>query len=139
VSARFLLDTTVLSEPLRPKPHPLLLANLQRHREELATAAVVWHELLFGCDRLPPSNKKAAIERYLSEVLALLSIFPYDTAAAEWHAAERARLSNEGRTPPYADGQIAAIARVNDLTIVTANVADYGSFQGIRVEDWTGS
>jgi tRNA(fMet)-specific endonuclease VapC len=139
MSARFLLDTDVLSEPLRPKPRPLLLANLQRHREELATAAIVWHELSFGCGRLPPSNKKAAIERYLSEVLALLPIFPYDTAAAEWHAAERARLSNEGRTPPYADGQIAAIARVNDLTIVTANVADYGLFQGIRMEDWTRS
>jgi len=139
VSARFLLDTNVLSEPLRPKPRPLLLANLQRHREELATAAVVWHELSFGCGRLPPSNKKAAIERYLSEVLAFLPIFPYDMAAAEWHAAERARLSNDGCTPPYVDGQIAAVAKVNDLTIVTANVADYRHFQGLCVEDWTQS
>jgi tRNA(fMet)-specific endonuclease VapC len=39
--------------------------------------------------------------------------------------------------PPFADGQIASIAATRDLTLVTANVADFERFEGLRVEDWT--
>jgi tRNA(fMet)-specific endonuclease VapC len=41
-----------------------------------------------------------------------------------------------GRPSPYADGQVAAIARVNDLVLVTANVKHYSQFLGLAVEDW---
>ena len=57
-------------------------------------------------------------------------------AAADWHAAERARLTGLGRTPPFVDGQIAAIAHVNGLVLVTANVADFRHFADLSVEDW---
>src|SRR2546428_68996 len=56
--------------------------------------------------------------------------------AAEWHARERARLASIGRTVPFADGQIAAVARVNDMVVVTANVGDFEVFRGVEVEDW---
>jgi tRNA(fMet)-specific endonuclease VapC len=106
----------------------------------VVTAAPVWHELRFGCARLPQSRKRREIERYLREhVAANLLILPYDAAAAEWHAAERARLANIGKTPPYVDGQIAAIATMNDLTLVTANVGDFVNFADLRVEDWRSS
>jgi tRNA(fMet)-specific endonuclease VapC len=68
-----------------------------------------------------------------------IPILPYDEAAADWHARERARLLSEGRKPPFADGQIAAIAKVHDLAIVTANVRDFEAFEGITVEDWLGA
>lgn len=103
----------------------------------MAIASVVWHEMLFGCFRLPHSARRSAIEEYLNEVVApSIPILPYDARAAEWHAAERARLSGKGRTPPFADGQIAAVASVNDLTLVTSNLDDYAAFEDIRVEDW---
>ena len=60
----------------------------------------------------------------------------YDREAADWHARERARLSAAGRTPPFVDGQIAAIAYVNDLILVTANVSDFENFRGLRVQNW---
>jgi tRNA(fMet)-specific endonuclease VapC len=41
-----------------------------------------------------------------------------------------------GKTPSYVDGQIAAIAVVNDLVLVTNNEADYADFQGIQIENW---
>jgi tRNA(fMet)-specific endonuclease VapC len=86
---------------------------------------------------LPPSSRRRALEQYLNDVVrATLPILPYDHAAAEWHAAERVRLANIGKTPPYVDGQIAAIARMNDLTLVTANAADFVNFADLRVEDW---
>lgn len=55
------------------------------------------------------------IAAYLQEeVETKLMILPYDTEAANWHAAERARLVAAGRTPSYIDEQIAAIATASD-------------------------
>jgi len=137
VSIQFLLDTNIISEPLRPTPNQKLLERLQSHQDEIAIAAVIWHELWFGCTRLPDSARRTAIERYLDEVVAVsIPVLPYDQQAAVWHAAERARLAGLGRTPPFVDGQIAAIAKVNDLTLVTLNLADYAEFQGLQVTDW---
>ncbi len=137
MSAKYLLDTNILSEPLRPAPNPETLNRLKRHQDQLATAAIVWHELLFGCYRLPVSAKRAAIENYLFQVVASsIEVLPYDDLAAEWHAQERARLASAGKTPPFADGQIAAIAKTNDLILVTFNLSDYASFQGLNIEDW---
>lgn len=137
VSARFLLDTSVLSEPLRARPNASVMRRFHRHRDAIATAAPVWHELVFGCRVLPPSRKRQVIQRFLEDVVrATLPILPYDTAAAEWHAAERARLVGLGQTPPFVDGQIAAIASVHGLALVTANVADFRGFDGLTVEDW---
>lgn len=65
-----------------------------------------------------------------------MPILPYDEAAADWHARERARLVAAGRTPPLLDGQIAAVAAVNDLVLVTSNVRDFRGFDGLRIEDW---
>ena len=98
---------------------------------------MVWHELWFGCHRLPASARRAAIETYLNRVVApSIPILPYNQPAAEWHAAERGRLVGIGRTPPFADGQIVAIAKMNNLTLVTLNLDDYAAFQGIQLEDW---
>ena len=137
MSLKYLLDTNVVSEPLRPAPNAKLLRRLQTHQSELAIPAVVWHELLFGCERLPKSAKRAAIEAYLTQVVAVsLAILPYDDRAAAWHATERARLAKLGKTPPFADGQIAAIARVNNLVLITHNTRDFAGFHGLQTEDW---
>ncbi|CAA9445525.1 MAG: COG1487: Predicted nucleic acid-binding protein, contains PIN domain [uncultured Rubrobacteraceae bacterium] len=135
--SRYLLDTNIISEPLRPAPNPKILERLRNHQAQLATASVVWHELLFGCYRLPDSERRAAIEEYLQRVVATsIEILPYDGHAARWHASERARLALAGRTPPFADGQIAAVARTNDLVLVTINPTDYDGFRDLRVEEW---
>lgn len=137
MSLKFLLDTNVVSEPLRPNPTTTILRRLRRHEGETAIASVVWHELHFGCARLPRSRRKAAIERYLEEVvLASFPILDYGRTAAEWHASERARLESAGKTPPFVDGQIAAIACVHDLVLVTANKADFRGFKGLRIQSW---
>ncbi|MXW38952.1 MAG: type II toxin-antitoxin system VapC family toxin [Acidobacteria bacterium] len=137
MTSRYLLDSDVVSEPTRPAPSAKVLDWLARHEGESAIAAPVWHELRFGCERLPPSRRRDSIESYLAEVvLPSLPIFDYDQRAAEWHARERARLAKVGQTPPFVDGQIAAIARVNDLTLVTRNQRDFRWFEGLRMERW---
>ena len=135
---KYLLDTNVVSEPLRPRPDPQVLRQLKEHEGEIALPSPVWHELNYGRARLPRSRRRRAIERYLSDVLAVsFPILGYDRATAEWHAMERARLAAKGKTPSFVDGQIAAIAFVNDLALVTANRADFRGFKGLRVEGWT--
>lgn len=137
VTPRYLLDTDVVSEPTRPTPSVEVLRWLERHEGESAIAVPVWHELRFGCDRLPPSRRRDAIESYLAQVvLASLPILDYDQRAADWHGRERARLALTGRTPPFADGQIAAIARVNDLTLVTRNRKRFRWFRDLHLEGW---
>ena len=50
---------------------------------------------------------------------------------------ERARLERLGKPTPFVDGQIAAVAHVNQLTLVTLNVKDFTRFKGIEVENWS--
>lgn len=133
----YVVDTNVLAELLRPEPHKYVLEQLRRFDGSVAVPSLVWHEMWFGCKRLPPSAKREAIETFLTQVVAgSLPILPYEEAAGEWHATERARLMALGRTPPFVDGMIAAIACTRNLTLVTRNLDDYRAFQGLRLENW---
>lgn len=137
MSLRFLLDTNVVSEPIRPVPNRRLLDRLGRHSGTMGIAAPTWHELRFGCERLPRSRRREQIEDYLATVVAAaFPVLPYDDAAAAWHARERARLLVRGRTPSFVDSQIAAIASVNELVLVTANRSDFADFEELELEDW---
>lgn len=137
MTPRFLLDTSIVSEPLKPAPNLEVLAHLERNSHQSATAAPVWHELRYGCQRLAAGKRRTAIEAYLVEVvLRAFPILPYDDVAAAWHASERARLERAGATAPFVDGQIAAIAKVRDLVLVTMNVRDFARFEGLEVESW---
>jgi tRNA(fMet)-specific endonuclease VapC len=136
VSLRYVLDTNVLSEQLIAHPTAHLTELLRRHDGLTATCAPVFAELVFGAKRLPESRRRSEIERYIFNVVSALPVLPYDSQAAAWHGAERARLERRGRMPSFVDGQIAAIAVVNDLTLVTRNVRDFAGFDNLRVENW---
>jgi tRNA(fMet)-specific endonuclease VapC len=134
---KYLLDTNVVSECVKTTPKESVLHRLEKHHHEIVTAAPVWHELQYGFRRLPRSRKRTMIESFLNDVVRRnMLILPYNDRAAEWHAGERVRLSSKGKTPPFVDGQIAAIARVNGLVLVTRNVEDYESFSGLKTENW---
>lgn len=77
------------------------------------------------------------IESFLEDVIRQnIIIFPYDERAAMWHAEERARLAAQGQMPPYVGGQIAAIAKVNGLALVTRNTADFEIFTDLEIQNW---
>ena len=136
-SVRYLLDTNIISEALVPNPDPRVVERLASAQHESAIAAPVWHELLYGCLRLQPSPRRDRLERYLHEVVATtLPIIAYDGPVAARHAVERTRLSNEGRTPSFVDGQIAATALVYGLVLVTRNVRDFELFEDLAIENW---
>jgi tRNA(fMet)-specific endonuclease VapC len=137
VSLRYLFDTNALSEPVKPRPHSGFLRRLRANQGRIAIASVTWHEALFGLYRLPAGERRRQVHEYLFEVIApSLPTLSYDAIAADWHAAERARLGAKGRAVTFADGQIAAIARANGLAIVSANERDFAPFEGVAVENW---
>jgi len=138
VTLRYLLDTSIVSSPVSRIPDPEIVRQLEEHSVECAIAAPVWHELAYGCRRLPKGKRRAALETYLQDVVrASFPILPYDEIAAVWHAHERARLEAVGRPAPYVDGQIAAIARANGLALVTANAKDFARFKDLKVVNWS--
>lgn len=127
----FLLDTNVISEPPKAHPSAKLLRRLEEHEGQVSICSVTWHEIVYGIERMPSGRKKERLRAYFEVVRATLPILPYDDRAAEWHARERSRLK---KTPAFVDGQIAAIAATNDLTLVTAD-ADFGPFD-VKVVNW---
>jgi tRNA(fMet)-specific endonuclease VapC len=132
-----LLDTNVLSEPLRESPHPLVMEQLQRGGHAMSTASVVIHELSYGVEHLPAGRKRDRLAAYLQAVLdSGLPVLPYDSQAALWHGQQRAQLEARGLRPAFADGQIAAIAATNDLVLVTRNLRDFAAFHGLQRLDW---
>lgn len=133
----YLLDTNILSEPIRKIPHAPVASRIQKNAGNIAIAATTWHEMLFGLFRMPNSQKRTIIEHYLFKIVQVeIPILPFGAAAAEWFANERARLSQLGRPPSYPDGQIAAIAVTNNLILVTRNVSDFADFDGLTIENW---
>ncbi|MBI2895975.1 MAG: type II toxin-antitoxin system VapC family toxin [Deltaproteobacteria bacterium] len=138
MTLRYLLDANVLSELTRPSPNRRLLGRVHRNEPALCTAAPVWHELHFGVHRLPEGTRRSALEEFVAGLARSgMRVLPYEAAAAEWHAKERARQAKAGKTPPFVDGQIAAIAAVNGLVLITANTDDFAQFETLEVKDWT--
>jgi tRNA(fMet)-specific endonuclease VapC len=136
VVTEYLLDTNVVSELARPVPNPAVLEHLAAAEGRSAVAATVWHELVFGVERLPPGARRDGLRAFVDEIAARLPVLPYDRPAASWHARERARLTAAGFGPAFADGQVAAVAVTNDLRLVTRNVADFANFADLAVENW---
>lgn len=137
MSLRYLLDTNIVSEPLRAAPNAKILEKIEKFEAEIALPAPVWHEMVYGLELLPASRKRESIEAFLRTVIEpLFPILPYDRIAAAWHGRERARLQTEGFTPPFADGQIAAIASSNRLVLVTRNLKDFSRFRDLEIETW---
>jgi len=133
----YLLDTNILSEPAKLQPNLQVLKKLQEYNSYYATSVTVWQELNFGCNRLPISKLRTRLESYLEILLEnKLTILPFEKQAAEWMAIERSRLMKQGITPAYADTEIASVAVVNQLILVTRNVKDFTYFTNLSIENW---
>lgn len=137
MAIKYLLDTNILSEPVRKSPNSSVVMHIQEAADTIAIAATTWHELMFGVLRMPASHRRTALEQYLFNTIRTeIPILSYDAKAATWFAKERARLSEIGFPPSYPDGHIAAVAAMNGLILVTRNVADFADFSDLKVENW---
>ncbi len=123
------LDTNVVSEPIKPHGSPAVQAWLDRQAAEtLYLTATSLAELLVGVALLPQGQRKAGLEAALTELLALLfgsRILPFDQRAAQAYAPLVGRARASGRSISVADAQIAAIATVHGFTVATRDTAPF--------------
>jgi tRNA(fMet)-specific endonuclease VapC len=69
MTLKFLLDTTIVSAPVAKIPNRRVVRKLEQQSDHCAIAAPVWHELVYGCSRLPAGKRKSALEEYLHGVV----------------------------------------------------------------------
>lgn len=136
MSLIYLLDTNTISEPLKAAPNQQVIKNIARYHAQVAIAAVVFYELVRGVELLPDSKKRLKTTDYIESVVVKFPILSYTQEAAKWHGETAARLQLQGKTPPFVDTQIAAIAKTNDLILVTRNVDDFENFSDLKIENW---
>jgi len=134
---KYLLDTNIISEPMKLKANSALMKRLELDSLFSCTSATVWHELWHGVKLLNDGRRKRELESYLN-LLAVdnFSVLPFCKDAAKWLAQERVKLKSRGIIPAKYDSEIAAVAYINDLTIVTRNTEDFLIFEDLSVENW---
>ncbi|WP_271895589.1 type II toxin-antitoxin system VapC family toxin [Candidatus Phyllobacterium onerii] len=134
-----ILDTNVVSEPMKSDASPAVLAWLDRQAAEtlyLTTTSMA--ELLLGIAILPGGKRKEGLDNALSDLMSYLfgsRILTFDQAAAKAYAplVSRARVSG---TIAVADGQIAAIATANGFAVATRDTRPFAAAGVAVINPW---
>lgn len=126
--AMYLLDTNIVSELRRVRPHGAVVAWLEGVPEsDLYLSAVTLGEIQAGIEitREQDAVKAAQIEAWADQVEATYQVLPMDAVTYRlW-----AKLMHRQSDTVYEDAMIAATARVHQLTVVTRNVGDFERFK----------
>jgi len=122
----YLLDTNVISELRRPRPHGGVVAWLEGVADhDLHLSAVTLGELQAGVEmtREPDPERASQIESWIDQVAQTWNILPLDGRTFRvW-----AKLMHRRSDDLLADALIAATALTHHLLIVTRNVRDFSS------------
>ena len=138
---RYLLDTCVISELIRKRPDPAVVAWVDAlDEEETYLSVITLGEIRRGIAKLPQSHRRTQLTQWLEE--DLLARFHGRIAGIDeevmWTWGELvARLEREGRKLPAMDSLIAAIALTGDFTLATRNVQDFAGTGVKIVNPWT--
>lgn len=133
------LDTNVVSEVMKPEPHPAVLDWLNdQAAETLYLSSVTLAELLFGIGALPVGKRKDRLAQAMNGLLALFRerVLPFDTEAARRYAELAVTARNAGRGFPTPDGYIAAIAAARGFIVASRDTAPYEAAGVTVINPW---
>ena len=129
----YLLDTNIVSELRRPRPHGGVVAWVKAVSDaDLHLSAVTLGEIQAGIEltREQDSGKASELESWADQLADSYEVLPMDAACfRRW-----GRLMHGQSDSVYEDAMIAATALVHHLTVVTRNVRDFARFK-VRVLD----
>ncbi len=135
-----LVDTNVVSEPLKARSEPRVVAWLDRQRAEtLFISTITVSEILFGIESLTPSKRRTRLaESFETEILCLFAerIVSFDLAAARAFGSLMSRTRASGRPLSAADGQIASIAEANGFSVATRDEAPFRAAGLKTINPW---
>jgi hypothetical protein len=125
----FLLDTNVVSEWVKPRPDPHVVAWLDDVDEDRVFLSVVTlAELRYGIERLPAGRRRERLDEWLREELPNRfesRVLAIDPAIANAWGTILAQRDRTGRPISTMDAFVAATAEVHGLTLVTRNASDF--------------
>lgn len=134
------LDTNVISEPLRPAGDPAVLAWLdQQAIETLYLTTISLAELRYGLASLPAGRRKDGLSMaFETHILALFGprVLVFDSAAADAYAVIRARAKAAGRAIAAADGYIAATAAAHGCAVATRDTGPFEAAGLTVINPW---
>jgi predicted nucleic acid-binding protein len=137
----FLLDTNVISEPMKARPNAGVLAWLAEVDEDTVFLSVVTvTELRYGIERLATGKRRDRLDDWLRKDLGSRfegRILPVDVGIADACGRFVARSESLGRPIEPRDAFIAATAEVHGLTLVTRNASDFEPTVKAIVTPWT--
>ena len=137
----FLLDTNVVSEWMKPRPNPGVVAWLADVDEDRVFLSVITlTELRYGIERMPPGHRRKRLDEWLDEELPLRfegRILAIDPAVADACGKVVARSETLGRRLEAMDAFLAATAEVHRLTLVTRNTSDFQPMVKGVLNPWT--
>lgn len=131
----YLLDSNAWIVLFRGKSDPLLAALKLHPATDIVLCPVVITELQYGVCRSSPEHRSAN-QQLVDELRATYDSVPFDDAAAIIAAEVRADLASRGQSIGPYDLLIAAIAKANDLTLVTHNTSEFARVSDLAIVDW---
>ncbi len=133
------LDTNVISEAMKPEPHPSVLAWLNdQAAETLYLSSVTLAEMLFGIAALPAGKRKDRLAQALDGLTGLFRdrVLPFDVDAARHYANLAVAARAGGRGFPTPDGYIAAIAASRGFIVASRDTAPYKAANVTVINPW---
>jgi toxin FitB len=135
-----LLDTNVVSEPLRPVPDARVIEWIDAQSlETLFLSAVTVAELRAGVALLPAGKRRAGLQENLeTRVLPLFAgrVLPLDLGCTQAYAKLMAKARASGLAIASADGYIAAIAVANGLAVATRDTSPFKAADVALINPW---